>query len=536
MSHFVRPLQAIESYPSDLLINSLVDTATERVARSFSRRLGYLHESKVVREITNKWLSLGGRLGDLTKLSSIEREIFTNIAPVNQQATLDALSRAIKDSKFVSTQNHQRHYFARIARSLAYEPEYFDQAISILIQFALAEPEDFRNDSTRDMLKSLFCCHLSGTNTLAIQRVLIVKKLLESGNIANQKLGLSILNSALEATHFSSHYEFDFGARTRGYGWSPKSQEEACDWFRPFLEITKNYGMNVSGTGHQARMVIARAFRGLWSIGLIDELSSASESLRNIDGFPEGWHAIRKTLHFDKSKLSELSISELKKLEVVMTPKDLQNTIRAKILSSDPYDIEFDDDDANKWSLRMQRATEEAQEVGKIATENHELLKSMIPELLRNVTTNHVINFGIGVGKHSQNIKEIIALIKAEVKIKDLSQLNLSFMRGIIIGWSQADNKATTDFLDEALMDETWAERFPYFQFSLDLDQESHSRLMQSIALGKAPAWQYRSLGYGRATDPLTVHQISTLIDSIALMNMNGLEIAINVLQMVVMV
>ena len=44
-------LRAIEAYPKDLLIKALVDDSSERVARSFSRRLGYLHESNVARDI-----------------------------------------------------------------------------------------------------------------------------------------------------------------------------------------------------------------------------------------------------------------------------------------------------------------------------------------------------------------------------------------------------------------------------------------------------------------------------------------------------
>lgn len=228
-------LRAIEAYPKDLLIKGLVDNDSERVARSFSRRLGYLHESNVARDIIGKWLSPEERLGDLTKLSQIEREIFINIAPVNQQATLDALQRAVEYPEFVSTTNHSRHYFARVARSLAYESGHFDQAVSILMKFVLIEPEDYKDNSVREMLKSLFFCHLSGTEALADQRAKVIKSLTTSTNIYQQKLGLTLLFAALEATHFSSHYDFDFGARKRSYGWFPTTTDDVLNWYRPFL-------------------------------------------------------------------------------------------------------------------------------------------------------------------------------------------------------------------------------------------------------------------------------------------------------------
>lgn len=62
---------AVETYPPELLDRLLVDGAPERVARSFSRRLGFLHESKRAAELVSSWLKPGGRLGDLTKLDDL---------------------------------------------------------------------------------------------------------------------------------------------------------------------------------------------------------------------------------------------------------------------------------------------------------------------------------------------------------------------------------------------------------------------------------------------------------------------------------
>src|SRR5690606_34465784 len=44
----------------------LVDNASERTLRSFSRRLGYLDDSHEARAIVKSWLAPDGLLGDLT--------------------------------------------------------------------------------------------------------------------------------------------------------------------------------------------------------------------------------------------------------------------------------------------------------------------------------------------------------------------------------------------------------------------------------------------------------------------------------------
>ena len=76
---------AVEMYPPELLNRLVVDDASDRVARSFSRRLGYLHESKRAAELVSSWLKPHGRLGGLAKLNDLDRAIFSNVAPVSEE-------------------------------------------------------------------------------------------------------------------------------------------------------------------------------------------------------------------------------------------------------------------------------------------------------------------------------------------------------------------------------------------------------------------------------------------------------------------
>jgi hypothetical protein len=525
-------LRAIEAYPKDFLTKALVDNASDRVARSFSRRLGYLHESNVARDIIGKWLSPNERLGDLTKLSQIEREIFINIAPVNQQATLDALQRAVETPGFVTTVNPNRHYFARVARSLAYESNHFDQAASILVQLALAEPEYYKDNSVREMLKSLFFCHLSGTEAIAEQRAKVVESLTTSANIDQQKLGLNLLNAALEATHFSSHYEFDFGARKRSYGWVPRTQSDVLDWFRPFIVIATDCGMNNSETGQDARTLLGHSFRGLWLSGLVDELTIAAKKLATVDGFPEGWHGVRRTLHYDKASLSEASVSALKALEQELAPANLKKTIQAKIIARGSYLHELDDD--APVSVLMERARVEAQDLGKALSADRPLLLSMIPEFLQNNLNGNVFDFGVGVGSSSENIWDVLKLAREHIQYVGKGHFNLIFIRGLISGWNSVNARDVSVFLDKALQDDVWVEWFPELQLITELDDIAHSRLMKSLDIGKAPSWQFKYLMYGRASDPLSVEQVGKLIDAIAIRPDSGLAISVDILQMII--
>lgn len=524
--------RAIEAYPKDLLIKGLVDNASERVARSFSRRLGYLHESNVARGIVGKWLSPNERLGDLTKLSQIEREIFFNIAPVNQQATLDALQRAVEEKDFVSIANPSRHNFAKVARSLAFESNHFDQAVSVLVQFVLAEPENHKDNSAREILKSLFFCSLSGTEALVEQRAKAVKSLTNSVNIDQQKLGLTLLNAALEANHFTSYYEFDFGARKRSYGWLPTTQNDVLNWFRPFIDIATDCGMHDSCIQQNVRALVGNSFRGLWRSGLDNELTTAARKFAITDGFPEGWHGVRRTIRYEKAELSEASLAALKALEQELAPIDLKKTIQAKIIAKGFYQHELDDD--TPISVLMEAARVESQGLGKDLAADQPLLLSMIPEFLQNNINGNVFNFGVGVGSNSENIWDILNSAREHIQHAGKDKINLIFIRGLITGWNTVNTKDVSNFLDEALFDDVWGKWFPELQLRVEMDDIAYTRLIKCLQIGRAPTWQFNFLMYGRASDPLTVEQIGKLIDAIAIKSDNGLSISVDILHMVI--
>ena len=527
-------VRAIEALPKDLLIKFLVETASDRVARSFSRRLSYLHESMAVREIIYDWLKPGGRYGDLLTLNEIERKIFSNIAPVHQEAALQALQRASTNQDFVSTENFDRGLFARIARSLAYEPVLFNLAVEVLVRFAAVEPQGYNRDSTFELLKSLFFSHLSGTEALSAQRAKIVHDLIFSNDQRKEQLGFSLLAAALKTSYFSSSYGFDFGARKRGYGWWPRTYEDIRSWYVPFIEMATQIGKSNSENGQQARLILGESLRGLWvGARLSNEMSFAGTELSTVmDGWPEGWLGTRKALQHDKDKVTVESLEALGKLEQLLKPCDLKSRIAAKVLARGAFADDFDGDDADDISTRISRAEHEAEDLGRAAASEEELLSELLSKLICQGTNSKVYNFGIGVGLEIPNATSLIEKIRDLISTEKRG-FNLTFLRGFFAGWQKAKPQEVSAFLDYALDDEVWGKWFPELQLLVEIDGVGYTRVMKSLQLGKAPIIQYQGLAYGRAAGRLTVDQISTLINKILSKDEGGL-VALEVLSMVV--
>lgn len=534
-------LNAIQSNPPSLLVQRFVTDASERVARSFSRRLGYLHESKHAQQIVENWLKPEGFLGDVSSLNTIKREMLENVSPVNQRAALNALLRAAENPHFIAVTNSSRAHTARLLRSLAYEPDLFDEAASALLKLALVEPDDYKLDSTRDILQSLFYVHLSGTLATPEQRAKFVRTLAFSGDVAKQKLALTLLRAGLESHHFSSHYGFDFGALKRSYGWHPRTFKGVQEWYRLFIDIAVDLGKTTTPLGSDARALLGSAFRGLWGDARMHEaLTDAAREFAAVDGWPDGWIGIRNTLLWDKEHLDSTSMDQLRVLEQELAPHELLAKIKAKVLSRGAFGADLDDeceqDDSESKSAAAwhHKAQEEAETLGKAAAFDTDALADLTPYVSRAKSTDKSWNFGFGIGQVAASTQEILDRIKQVVPEIKKDGMNSLFIRGLVAGWNKAKPSEVAEFLECALTDEVWGEIFPELQVAIGIDAAAHGRLIQCIQIGKAPAWQFHYLGMGRATDPLSVEQIASLITPLAAKPDGGLLAAIDVLNMVI--
>lgn len=528
-------LNAVQSNHPNLLVQRFVTDASERVARSFSRRLGYLHESKRAQQIVEIWLKPEGLLGNVASLSTLKREMLENVSPVNQRAALNAILRAVEHPDFVAVANSSRADSARLLRSLAYESDLFNEAASALLKLALAEPAGYKSDSTRDILQSLFHIHLSGTLAPPEQRAAFLRTLASSGDDAKQKLTLDLLRAGLESHHFSSHYGFDFGALKRGYGWFPRTLEEIQGWYELFITIAIDLGKATTALGSDARAILGSAFRGLWGDARMeDTLFQAARELAPIDGWPDGWIGIRNTLHWDKERIAPDSLDRLKALEKEITPRDLRAKIHAKVLQRGSFGVDLDDSEEDSPTDWYVKAHEEAKALGKAAAQNTDVLADLSLFISNRNTTNKVWCFAVGLGLASVSTRQILDRLKPLVEHPPADGFDLQFITGLINGWNQAKPDEVAAFLDAAVGDEVWGPLFPNLQFAIELDQVGYLRLMKSLELGRASSWKYTNLGCGRRTDPLTVAQISALLGLLAGKPDEGLPAAIDVFYMVI--
>jgi hypothetical protein len=159
---------ALQNFPIPTIEAHLVNGASERVLKSFSRRLGYLDDNPQAVALVAGWLARGGLLGDVTRLNDLGKAMLQNVAPVVPEALLEALERAPADA----VAGHAD--LAPLLRSLAYDPALFARSTGLLAAMAEADASAHQSEAG-SCFKGLFFVYLSGTHAPVDMRLAVVE-------------------------------------------------------------------------------------------------------------------------------------------------------------------------------------------------------------------------------------------------------------------------------------------------------------------------------------------------------------------------
>jgi hypothetical protein len=246
---------ALQNIPADTIKEALVTNAPARLRRSFSRRLGYLDKSKEARAIIEGWLAPGGMLADVPNLGEDERAMLANVAPVMPDGTLTAIEHALQGADQAALKKSTD--LGHLLRSLAYDPAQFERAVTLLIKFTqwrikTRRASAKRQASSRRYSTSLFLARMRPV----AMRLKVLQGLVQSNDAGLRALGMKALHAMLKSDHFTSFYGFEFGARSRDYGYHPRTDA--------VMAIASPLALSASPVAPEVRELIADEFRCLW--------------------------------------------------------------------------------------------------------------------------------------------------------------------------------------------------------------------------------------------------------------------------------
>jgi hypothetical protein len=519
---------ALQNIPQSKVNELLVDRASERLLRSFSRRLGYLDNSKEAKAIIARWLARGGLLADLSNLNELGRTIFNNIAPVIPEEALIALERVLgtSDREALSRCTH----FVRLLRSLAYDVQLFERAVALLARFALLDGDTPHNDAA-NVFASLFPIVLSGTHAPVEMRLKVLASLLDSEDVATRALGVQALEEMLKTDHFSSHYEFDFGVRSRDYGHFPKTSKDIRDWYKAVITFAAPLALSTTAVAPAVREAIAREFRGLWTNGgLTDELDALTRAIAKDSFWRGGWIGARQARIYGREGMPAELLAQLKALEEFLRPKDLVSKVRGLVLGAGGGNLDFDDlDDVENddFDGDAERAAAAIRDLGKDVATDQDTFDAVLPELMHD--GGKLYAFGAALGEAAQSPREM--WVKMVQQLAATKKASIALHSGFLSGLQKRDKVSVDALLDEALDHAVLAEWFPVLQANVQIDGCGVVRLLKALKLGITPISYYYNLAYGRACDSIPGPKFRELVTEIG-GKPGGSSVALQILSM----
>lgn len=452
--------------------------------------------------------------------------------PVSPEAALTALERAMSATGSESAPHPLISYIG-ILRSLAYEAGSFDRCIRLLKTIVLCEYQNDRASEEAKVFTSLFSPYLSGTHATVEQRLAVIQEMLVSGDEKERALGLGALEVAIEASHFTSHYDFGFGARPRDFGYSPGTTQERLHWYGATLGLCEFLITSNAYSAPSVLRMVADRLRGLWTrAGALDDLERLCQTVSAKQFWPDGWAAVRTIQYFDAKNFSPAVVDRLNAVELLLRAKNVVQQVRATVFGTDfvRFNLGTEGTYSNdNFSSQCERMEEVARDLGTAVASDNNAFDELVPEMF--TADGRMWSFGRGLAEGTVDVVGLWNRLVEQFSVADGEKRRTGVFQGFLAALNTTNPTLVNSLLDAALSNEALVRYIPSLECAIGVSRQGLDRLLYSLALGKTAIDAYRNLTAGRATDPLSGEEFKNLVLEISA-KPHGYRIAISILQM----
>ncbi|MBF0638162.1 hypothetical protein [Pseudomonas protegens] len=505
--------RALENVSIDEINSELFKPENSRLLVSCAHRIGYLHDFDLANDLACSWVGLGGPLQDITTCKDEQLQVLEYVAPVFPGVVLNALDLASNDKNFASRDNKFFSRFVSLLCKIAYDACFFDKAVQVIVKFAESEKADENRDSIVGRLDQLFSLYLSGTNAPPSLRQKVAGRLLISSSVRQQEIAEKLFDSAFQVSNWSSSASFNFGARTRTYGWVPANKSEGQAWYRGFI---KQLHLCLESTDKRsqslAKNLIARHFMGLWCFaGCIEDLEEIIKKYGAEGKWTEIWRSIQRTIKFRGKSFTDESLLRLKALEELTAPLGISAQVEAYALTNT---WDQSESFSGNYTAQVEAIHERIVLLGIQAASDHRLLKS-IGDKLWSKQIDSLRLFGKGLARGSSDPCEMFEYLLQLMRDQKQEIIEPGLFAGFIDEVYSKDTERARFILQCAL---EASELSPYFIFLLcasPIDEWGVQKLIQLAGSRGVDAWRFRQLGYGQAHSNISDANLCEILISI---------------------
>lgn len=316
--------------------SDLIDSIPESLIGSFCDQIEKLDFLPEVKDLTEALCGKNGPFGQAEAILSVRgSRLFRSFVNVNPEATSEALYIAVKDlhkDELKNIKGDVRRNLVWALEKLCFHKSLFMKSAYCLLQLSSAENETWSNNAT-GIFSQLFRIWLSGTEAEPSQRLSVLNAAIDRHDIDVDRVILKALGNAI-SNHGGSR---TIGAEYQGtkpplVEWKPKIWQEIFDYWDSCFELLLLLTDYTPEIGNEARDVIGRNIRGIFSRGRISTIDRVIEHVVAKHGpyWPSALTSLVHIQEYDLNNVPQEGLDALGRWFKRLTPE--ANDIEAQLL------------------------------------------------------------------------------------------------------------------------------------------------------------------------------------------------------------
>lgn len=476
-------------------------TGPRRLFASFARRLGQLHDEPAAVEIARQLMQPAGALGQPAILDPTDSGAFVRLAPANPEAALAAIERELSgpNRDRLLTPDDRRRDYAQLLVLIAHDARLFQRVIAVLLEFTLADGEVRDELRARDQLLERFWPILSFTLATQAQRLPTVDIMLASADEKVVLLGVEALDHMLDAGHFNSSLNLEFGARALLSEWRPYNGDGYEAWFSAAYDRLVAISRGSGEPARRARQLVAQHFREHVSAGFANIAMDAMRQVRGNGFWEEGWRDVNDALHFQQRRQGEADRVALIALEQDLRPRTSDDFFEAFVLG-EPW-RHWHPSGREKSSTR--RVGLLARATGKCLISERADIRPHLARVTHRSGQNSAANFGFGLARAVGDLNELWLQAYRALEAHPREERNPAVLDGLLQGARRRDHEWVSAKLDSVVRDPLLGPHLVELQTAVPLDEAAVSRLSSALDEGTIASDRFALLMMGRVTQPI---------------------------------
>lgn len=480
---------------------------------AFSRRIKDLHFSPNATAIAAQMVGANGPLGSAEVLNSeLGSQLFRAIVELNPAAALACLWRAYKpvDAGVLREVHAGRRNLIWALEKLCWEQPLFQQAATLLLQFAAAENETWANNAT-GQFRQLFQIYLPGTAASLDERLRVVEAGLASGDKAMRRVCVAALGTGLKFRHFTRMG----GVEVRGSGlprrdYEPKSNQEIFDyWHRCFL-LLAGVALDHSSESPLALSELGSNLRALIRPGLLaiiePEIRKIADATQHY--WPEALGTIDSIFEFDKDRLPPNVLARLRDWVSWLSPADLSKRLALLVTNSA---FEYEKDAQGHYIDVGERKAETLAE--EFIDRGYELTTYL--DQLQTGQQRQAFVFGMRLGRRSSDPRSLIEQCLASLRRISADSRDTQLLAGIL--YDLGDRALVSETLDHVAADAAMRGLLVLLTRRSRPEMMDLDRIIVLVRQSAIPASHLRHLATGSCLDHLPPAQMIATFRPLAL-------------------